>query len=102
MLETALVLRAVLDVPLAQFVHQMLQMGGKAFGAKVPLEPLAYGVADRSAGLVIDRFADVGDSAIHSGFRFIFISTRSRSIKSSAGKLFPVDERLLTFLVNVE
>jgi hypothetical protein len=57
----------------------MLQMGGKAFRAEIPLQPLAYGVADRSAGLVIDRFAGVGDSAIHSGFRFMFISKVSHN-----------------------
>jgi hypothetical protein len=101
--ENALVLRAVLAVPLAQFIHQMLQVGGQALGGtEVLLEPLAHGVANRSAGLVINRFAGVGDSAIHSGFRFIFISTRSRQTNSSARRLFPGDDGLPTFLVNVE
>ncbi len=37
MLEMPLVLRAVLDVPLAQFIHQVLQMGAQAFGAEALL-----------------------------------------------------------------
>jgi hypothetical protein len=102
MLEIASVLEAVLAIPLAQFIHQMLQVGGQALRTKVSLEPFAHGVADRSTGPVIERFAGVGDSAIHSGFRFMFISKRSRSTKSSACELFPGDERLRAFLVNVE
>ena len=39
-------------------------------GAKVLLQPFAYGFADRSAGLAIDLFAVVGDLAIHDEFRF--------------------------------
>jgi hypothetical protein len=42
----------------AQFVHEMLQvrrMVGRV-GAKNLLETLAHGIADRSAGRVIERF----------------------------------------------
>ena len=54
----------------AQFVHQVLEARGQAgnFGAQALLQPFAHGVADRAAGPVIDRFADVSDSA-HDGFR---------------------------------
>jgi hypothetical protein len=57
----------------AQLIHQMFQMG-RQFGvnrAKVLLQPFAHGVAYRSAGLAIDLFAGIGDSAIHSEFRFV-------------------------------
>jgi hypothetical protein len=60
----------------AQFVEQMLEVGRQAQGlrAKALLQPFAYCVADRSAGIAIDRFAVVGDSAIHDEFRFVVIS----------------------------
>jgi hypothetical protein len=60
----------------AQFVHQMLEMGRQArgFRAKVLLQPFGHGVADRSAGLAIDQFAVVGNSAVHDEFRFLAIS----------------------------
>ena len=60
----------------AQFVDEMLQMRRMVgrVGAKNLLETLAHGIADRSAGLAIDWFAVVGDSAIHGWFRFVVIS----------------------------
>ena len=59
----------VLAVPPAQFIHQMLEMGWEArsFGTQALPQPFAHGVADRSAGLAIDPFAVVGDSAVHDG-----------------------------------
>jgi hypothetical protein len=63
----------------AQFVHQVFEVGRWTQGlrAKVPLQPFAHGVADRSAGLAIDLFAVVGDSAIHDEFRFVIISNKA-------------------------
>ena len=60
----------------AQFVHQMFQMGRQArpLRAEALLQPFAHSVADRSAGLAIDLFDVVGDSAIHDEFRFPVIS----------------------------
>jgi hypothetical protein len=51
----------------------MLEMGWEArsFGTQALLQPFAHGVADRSAGLVIDLFAVIGDSAVHDGFRSV-------------------------------
>ncbi len=37
--------------------------------AQALLQPLAHGIADRSAGLAVDWFAVVYDSAVHGGFR---------------------------------
>ena len=56
----------------AQFIHQMFEMRrqGGYFRAEVLLQPFAHGFANRSAGLAIDLFAGVGDSAIHGEFRF--------------------------------
>jgi hypothetical protein len=66
----------LLAVPPAQFIHQMLEMGRQArgLGVKALLQPFAHGVADRSAGLAIDLFAVVVDSAHHGEFRFSVIS----------------------------
>jgi hypothetical protein len=60
-----------LAVPPAQFVHQVPEARGQAriFGTQVLLQPFAYRVADRPAGLVINRFAAVVDSAVHEEFR---------------------------------
>ena len=60
----------------AEFMHQMLQMGRKGgfVMAEVLLQPFAHGFANRSAGLAIDLFAGVGDSAIHGAFRFVAIA----------------------------
>jgi hypothetical protein len=54
----------------------MLEMGRQTRGVrtKVLLQPFAYGVADRSAGLAIDLFAVVFDPAVHGRFRFLVIS----------------------------
>ena len=59
----------------AQFIHQMLEMRGQGglFRAEVLLQPFAHGFANRSAGLAIDLFAVVADSAIHGEFRFVAI-----------------------------
>jgi hypothetical protein len=57
-----------------QFIHQMLEMGRGRAGMQILLQPLADGIADRSAGLAIDLFALVGDSAVHDEFRFGVIS----------------------------
>jgi hypothetical protein len=64
-------------VALAQFVHQMVEMGRwtQGFQTKILLKPFAYGVADRSAGLAIDLLAVIGDSAVHGEFRFMSFST---------------------------
>jgi hypothetical protein len=79
-LENALVGRhpAAIIVPPVQFIEQMLEVGGEARGvrAKALLQPFAYGVADRSAGLVVDRFAVVVVSAVHGAFRFLVNSKR--------------------------
>jgi hypothetical protein len=60
----------------AQFVHQVLEIGRQARGlrAKALLQPFADSVADRAAGVTVDRFAIVGDSAVHDEFRFLAIS----------------------------
>jgi hypothetical protein len=57
----------------------MLKVGRRTqeFGAKVLLQPFAYGVTDRPAGLAIDVLAVVADSAIHGVFRFVIISSWS-------------------------
>jgi hypothetical protein len=51
-------LAAVGRVAPSQFVDEALQMRGliRRVGAKNLLEALAYGIADRSAELVIERF----------------------------------------------
>jgi len=51
----------------------MLQMGRQLgfYRAKVLLQPLAHGIANRSAGLAIELFAVVG-SAVHDGSRLVF------------------------------
>jgi hypothetical protein len=92
-------LRAVLAVPLAQFIHQMLKVGRQArrVGTQILLQAFAYGVANRSAGLVIDLFAFVGDSALHGEFRFLIqmtldqvrgmeVVSRRQPIARSSGK----------------
>jgi hypothetical protein len=66
---------AALVVSLAQFIHQVLQMRRerRSFRAKALLQPFADGIADRSAGLTINLFRLVGDSAIHPEFRLLSI-----------------------------
>jgi hypothetical protein len=56
----------------------MLEMGRQTRGVrtKVLPQPFAHGVADRSAGLAIDLFAVVVDSAVHARFRFLVISNQ--------------------------
>ena len=60
-------------VSLAQLIHQMLEIrrGTQRIGAKVPPQPFAYAITDRSAGLAINLLTLVGDSAVHIGFRFV-------------------------------
>jgi hypothetical protein len=81
----------------------MLQVGRGTQGDEthVLLQPFAYGVANRSAGLAIDLFAVACDSAVHDEFRFIFISIESRRTKSPRWKLFRVADRLRDFLVKI-
>jgi hypothetical protein len=60
---------AVVVVPLAQFIHQMLEAGGKTRnGPEALLQPFAHGIANRSTCLVIDFGELVCDSAIHHEF----------------------------------
>jgi hypothetical protein len=68
--------QAIPAVALAQFVHQVIEVGRWTQGlrTKALLQPFAHGVADRSAGLAIDLLAVIGDSAIHGAFRFVVIS----------------------------
>jgi hypothetical protein len=85
-------------IALAQFVHQVFEVGRWMQGirTKVLLQPFAHGVADRSAGLAIDLFAVVSDSAIHAEFRFVviektpdqFMGTGNVSPRSSVASLF--------------
>src|SRR5580692_4974732 len=65
-------LGAFLPFALAQLVQKTLQVRGRAnrLGAEVPLQPIPDGVADRAAGLAVDRFDDVGDEAVHGRFRW--------------------------------
>jgi hypothetical protein len=89
----------------AQFVQQMLKMGRKArgFRAKVLLQPLSHSVADRSAGLAIDRLDVVSDSAVHDEFRFLVICLiRLTHTKSLRRNLFPLAGRLRALLVKFE
>jgi hypothetical protein len=76
-----------LAVPPAQLIHEMLKVRRRTqeFGAKVLLQPFAYGIADRSAGLAIDPFAVVVDSAIHGGFRFVVIFSWSAALIHGGG-----------------
>jgi hypothetical protein len=48
--------------------------GTQGRGTQVLLQLLAYGIADRSAGLAIHLFALVAGSAVHGEFRFMLIS----------------------------
>ena len=56
--------------------------------AKVLLQPFAYGVTDRSAGLAIDLFAVLGDSAVHIEFPLHFIQMMMRNQVIGAGNCF--------------
>jgi hypothetical protein len=96
--------QAVLAVPPAQFIHQMLEVGGEArrLGTQGPLQLFAHGVANRSARFAIDLFTVVGDSAIHSEFRFTAISMGSCRTKSPKRKMFPVADRLHAFIIKIE
>jgi hypothetical protein len=58
-------IRHVFVIAPTQFIHQMPEMGRGRAETQVLLQPLADGIADRSAGLAIDLFALVGDSAVH-------------------------------------
>jgi hypothetical protein len=60
-----------LHVALSKLVHQSLETGGRPgrIRPQIALQPLAHGVADRSAGLAIDLFADIGGMGSHRGVR---------------------------------
>jgi hypothetical protein len=90
-------IRHVFVIAPTQFIHQMLEMGRGRAGTQMLLQPLADGIADRSAGLAIDLFALVGDSAVHGEFRFVVISLSWCRNNSSGGKLFRLIGRLLAF-----
>jgi len=83
-------------VATAQLIHEMLKVGGqtRGLGVKILLQPFAYGIADRPAGLAINLFAVIVDSAIHGVFRFKVISMRFHSINSCRRELFPATGRL--------
>jgi hypothetical protein len=68
----------VLAVASAQLVRQVLQLRRQArkIRTQVLPQPLAYGVADRSAGLVIELFPDVANSTVHEVFRSCPFQTR--------------------------
>src|ERR1700688_4108507 len=57
----------ILAVPLAQLVHQMLEMGrgAQGIGTQALLQPFAHGVANRPAGLAVDPFAVIGKLTVH-------------------------------------
>jgi hypothetical protein len=76
--------------------------GKQGVRTQVLLQPFAYGVADRSAGLAIELFAVVGDSTVHSEFRFIFVAIGGRKTKSPGCELFPAVGRLRAVLVKIE
>jgi hypothetical protein len=80
-----------LVVPPAQFIQEMLKVGRQArgLGVKALLQPFAHGVADRSAGLAIDLFAVVVDSAHHGEFRFSVISKGHAASIHGDGNCFP-------------
>jgi hypothetical protein len=73
--------QAVIAVPPAQFIHQVLEVGREARRRRQALlQMFTDGIANRSARLAIDLFAVVGDSAIHNEFRFV-------SLHSDAGQV---------------
>src|SRR5260370_41903509 len=66
--------QAVLAVPPAQFIHQVLEVGREARRrTQALLQMFTYGVANRSARLAIALSAVVCDSAIHDEFRFLSV-----------------------------
>jgi len=74
-----------------QFVDQAIKLGRGAheLRAQAVLQPLAHGVADRSAGLAIDLLACMGLKAGHGGFRRQSVQKLAIS-NSSALELFQV------------
>jgi hypothetical protein len=62
-----LVLLPMLLVLPSQFIHQMFKTGRRmhGFGAEIPLQPFANGIADRSGGPPVDRLDGFGGSAAH-------------------------------------
>jgi hypothetical protein len=76
---------AILFVAAAQFVDQMVKIGRRLqhVRAQAPLQPLADGIAYRSAGLPIDIdiHVAVAAPAIHDLLRLVVILS-SRGIKS--------------------
>jgi hypothetical protein len=63
----------IFAISLAQLNHQMLEMrrGRQRVWAQGLPQPFAYAITDRSAGLMIDLLAGVGDSAVHIEFRIV-------------------------------
>jgi hypothetical protein len=61
--------RAIVIVPFAQFIQQLLEVGREVRGlrGKVLLQPFTDGIADRSARLAIEWFAVVVDKVAHDG-----------------------------------
>jgi hypothetical protein len=94
--------RGVIVAP-AQLIHQMLKMGRqtRGLGAKIFLQPFAHGIADRSAGLTIDLFAVVVDSAHHGVFRFVVISKWLCSINSRRRQWLRPISQMRVFLVKM-
>jgi hypothetical protein len=62
----------------SQFIDEVLEMGRHAQGIRTQdlLETLAYRVADRAAGLVIERFEFLSQWTFHDPFRVLMMSIR--------------------------
>jgi hypothetical protein len=76
-------------VTFAQLGHQMLKVRRqtRSVRAKVPLQPFAHSIANRSAGLAINRFAVVVDSTVHGEFRILVIACVA-GLSHGGGKCF--------------
>jgi hypothetical protein len=71
----------------------MLKVGreGRGLRTQVPLQPLADGVADRSAGLAVDLFTVVVCSAIHEAALHLFLcDDHNKSRRPKLFRRFPV------------
>src|SRR5258708_26506246 len=81
----------------------MLEIGRqtRGVGTKVLLQPFAYGVADRSAGLAIDLFAVVVDSAVHGGVRFFVVFNEVKQEQDIGGGSFLWSSPLSRLIVKV-
>jgi hypothetical protein len=88
--------RGVAVVALAQLVEKLAQPGRQigTLGPQVLLQPFAYGIADRPAGLVVHLLAVIGLNANHDGFRWASLLKWCVSLKrpisnADATQLFP-------------